>query len=205
MQRERLTSPAMGSAENLQKFHNVTYLSALTVAVVLWDDVTDKLEDDPAFLTALRVKRRWIQSPDSCEGSWIIAMITRRTCKINWKLRCVLLRLLLGKRQRQPTQVRASLRACCYQKPATHPRCLGRHQRLPTGTPCLRAARILYPEVASPFDLCRDGKAAGFALSCHRSFDDDLSGQGFAQLLLRGSSWGCYEHQCFADHAADSL
>ena len=53
----------MGSAENLQTFHNVTYLSALTVeAVVLWDDVTDKLEDDPALLTALRVTKEEVDT-----------------------------------------------------------------------------------------------------------------------------------------------
>lgn len=48
----------MGS-ETLAKFHNLTYLSALAMeAVVLWDDVTDRLEADQDLLTSLRMSQQ---------------------------------------------------------------------------------------------------------------------------------------------------
>lgn len=44
------------SPQELQEFHTVTFLSAMAMeAVVLWDDLSEKLEDDPSLCAALGV------------------------------------------------------------------------------------------------------------------------------------------------------
>ena len=52
-------APLIMGSETLAKYHNLTYLSALAVeAVVLWDDVTDRLDADQDLLTSLRVSQQ---------------------------------------------------------------------------------------------------------------------------------------------------
>ena len=53
---------AMVASEDLKRYHDLTYLSALAMqAVVVWDDLTDKCEDDPAVLASLRVTAQELQ------------------------------------------------------------------------------------------------------------------------------------------------